>query len=230
MSHAHFWHRLRIAGALAAACGLCGAMAQGATDPAALCERATVLAAEETGVPLSVLQAIALAESGRNLGGHQRPWPWTVNYGGDGTWYDSATEARHAVAAYQAGGGTNFDIGCFQINHRWHAGAFPDVAAMFDPTANALYAAQFLLGLFAETGSWPDAAAAYHSRTPEHADRYRARFNQLHDGLDAGAQMPLLAGVTRENRFPLLQAGATGSLGSLVPQVEGGFALIGAAP
>jgi putative transposase len=33
MSHAHFWHRLRIAGALAAACGLCGAMAQGATDP-----------------------------------------------------------------------------------------------------------------------------------------------------------------------------------------------------
>jgi hypothetical protein len=153
-----------------------------------------------------------------------------VNYGGDGTWYNSATEARHAVATYQAGGGTNFDIGCFQINHRWHAGAFPDVAAMFDPTANALYAAQFLLGLFAETGSWPDAAAAYHSRTPEHADRYRARFNQLHDGLDAGAQMPLLAGVTRENRFPLLQAGATGSLGSLVPQVEGGFALIGAAP
>ncbi|MCA3450242.1 MAG: transglycosylase SLT domain-containing protein [Rhodobacter sp.] len=188
------------------------------------------MAAEETGVPQTVLQAIALAESGRNRGGHQRPWPWTVNFGGDGTWYDSSGEARRAVAAYQAEGGTNFDIGCFQINHRWHAGAFPDVAAMFDPTANALYAAQFLLGLFAETGSWPDAAAAYHSRTPEHADRYRARFNQLHDGLDTGGQMPLLAGATRENRFPLLQAGATGSLGSLVPQVEGGFALIGAAP
>ena len=113
---------------------------------------------------------------------------------------------------------------------RWHAKAFPDMATMFDPRANALYAAQFLLGLFDETGSWPDAAAAYHSRTPEYADRYRARFNQLHDGLDAREEMPLLAGVTRENRFPLLQAGAAGSLGSLVPQVEGGFSLIRAAP
>ena len=230
MRHAPFLWMLRGAQVLTAACLLSGTAAQGAADPSALCERATALAAEQTDVPLSVLQAIALAESGRSWGGRQRPWPWTVNFGGDGAWYDSSAEARRAVAEYQAQGGTNFDIGCFQINHRWHAEAFPDVATMFDPDANALYAAEFLLGLFAETGSWPDAAAAYHSRTPEYADRYRARFNRLHDGLDAGGEMPLLAGMTRENRFPLLQAGAAGSLGSLVPQVEGGFSLIGAAP
>lgn len=230
MKHAPSRQRLRIAGALAAAWVLSGAVAQGASDPAALCERATVLAAEQTGVPLSVLQAIALAESGRSWGGRQRPWPWTVNFGGDGAWFDSSAEARRAVAEHQAEGGTNFDIGCFQINHRWHAEAFPDLATMFDPEANALYAAEFLRGLFGETGNWPDAAAAYHSRTPEYADRYRARFTRLHDGLDTGGEMPLLAGLMRENRFPLLQPGATGSLGSLVPQVEGGFSLIGAAP
>jgi len=230
MRHAPFFWILPTALVLTLACLASGTAAQAATDPAALCERATVLAAEQTGVPLTVLQAIALAESGRSWGGHQRPWPWTVNFGGDGAWHDSAAEAQRAVAEYQAAGGTNFDIGCFQINHRWHAEAFPDMATMFDPRANALYAAQFLLGLFDETGSWPDAAAAYHSRTPEYADRYRARFNRLHDGLDAREEMPLLAGVTRENRFPLLQAGAAGSLGSLVPQVEGGFSLIGAAP
>jgi hypothetical protein len=230
MRHGPFLWILRRTQVVTVACLLSRTAALAASDPSALCERATVLAAEQTGVPLSVLQAIALAESGRSWGGGQRPWPWTVNFGGDGSWYDSSAEAQRAVAEYQATGGTNFDIGCFQINHRWHAGAFPDVATMFDPGANALYAAQFLLGLFAETGSWPDAAAAYHSRTPEYADRYRARFNRLHDGLDAGGEMPLLAGVSRVNRFPLLQAGATGSLGSLVPQVEGGVSLIGAAP
>ena len=230
MKHGPFLWMLRSAQVLSAACLMSGTAALAASDPSSLCERAMMLAAEQTGVPLSVLQAIALAESGRSWGGRQRPWPWTVNFGGDGNWYDSSAEARSAVAEYQAEGGTNFDIGCFQINHRWHAGAFPDMATMFDPKANALYAAEFLMGLFAETGSWPDAAAAYHSRTPEYADRYRARFTRLHDGLDAGGQMPLLAGVARENRFPLLQAGAAGSLGSLVPQVEGGFSLIGSAP
>lgn len=230
MRHAPFLWMLRGAQVLSAACLMSGTAAQGASDPSALCEQATVLAAEQTGVPLSVLQAIALAESGRSWGGRQRPWPWTVNFGGDGTWYDSSAEAWRAVADFQAQGGTNFDIGCFQINHRWHAGAFPDLAAMLDPKANALYAAEFLRDLFAETASWPDAAAAYHSRTPEFADRYRARFNRLHDGLDDGGKVPLLAGVIRENRFPLLQAGGAGSLGSLVPRVEGGFSLIGAAP
>ena len=199
------------------------------TDPSALCEAAAVSAAQQTGVPLAVLQAIALAESGRAVSGRQRPWPWAVNFGGQGNWYGSNDEAQLAVAERQAAGATNFDIGCFQINHRWHGDAFADIAAMFDPVQNALYAAEFLRRLHDETGSWADAAAAYHSRTPDYADPYRARFETLKAGLDA-AGTTLLASAPRVNRFPLLQTGAQGGLGSLVPEQSGGVSLIGAAP
>jgi hypothetical protein len=200
-----------------------------ARDLPGLCEAAARHAAEATGVPLSVLQAIALAESGRDTGGTQRPWPWTVNYGGAGFWYDSSEEAQLAVSERQALGTTNFDVGCFQLNHRWHAEGFDTLAEMFDPERNALYAAQFLTRLYAETGSWSDAAAAYHSRTPEHAARYRARFEELRNGLEAGGQT-LLAVANRENLFPLLKAGARGALGSLVPEQAGSGSLLGAAP
>lgn len=194
-----------------------------ADDPAAMCEAATVAAAEATGVPLTVLRAIAIAESGRN----QRPWPWTVNFGGEGFWFDNSDAAQLAVVERQEMGATNMDIGCFQINHRWHGDAFDSLAAMFDPARNATYAAQFLTRLHAETGSWSDAAAAYHSRTPEHADRYRARFEELRNGL-AEEAAPVLASVPRENRFPLLQAGGQGALGSLVPHGAGAGSLFGA--
>jgi hypothetical protein len=50
---------------------------------------------------------------------------------------------------------------------------------MFNPERNALYAAHFLIELHREFGSWTEAAGAYHSRTPEHADRYKAKFSDL---------------------------------------------------
>jgi hypothetical protein len=206
------------------------APAPAAIDPPGLCESAAQQAAAETGVPLNVLQAIALAESGRSYGGARRPWPWTVNFGGPGFWYDSSEEAQLAVVERQSVGTTNFDVGCFQINHRWHGDAFETMAQMFDPTANALYAARFLMELYQETGSWPDAAAAYHSRTPELAEAYRERFLALQDGL--GTDSGGLPGATliRQNQFPLLRAGGRGAIASLVPQQAAGASLFGGSP
>lgn len=199
-------------------------------DDSAQCDRAAADASRESGVPLSVMRAIALAESGRSdKDGRARPWPWTVNFGGQGYWFDSNYEAQLAVAERQATGATNIDIGCFQINLRWHGDAFPDIAAMFDPARNAHHAAQFLRSLHEETGSWPEAAAAFHSRTPEHANRYRARFEELHANLTAAPE-GTAQDLYRENRFPLLQAGAAGALGSLVPHQAAGAGLFGAAP
>ena len=53
--------------------------------------------------------------------------------------------------------------------------SFATIDDMFDPAANALYAAGFLHDLFEETGDWELAAGAYHSRTPEHAEVPAAR-------------------------------------------------------
>ena len=71
-----------------------------------------------------------------------------------------------------------------QINYRWHGHAFPSLEDMFDPEWTATYAAQFLRTLYEERGSWSAAAGAYHSLTPELAQKYRARFDRLLAGLD----------------------------------------------
>lgn len=200
-------------------------LAVAASDPSTLCEVATSKAARETGVPLAVLQAVALTESGRSAEGGQRPWPWAVNFGGQGYWFASAEEAELAIAERQSMGATNFDVGCFQLNHRWHGDAFASVATMMDPTQNAAYAAAFLRQLYEEAGTWEQAVAAYHSRTPEYAERYLAKFETFLKQVEG--QKP---SAVRVNGFPLLQAGTPGGLGSLVPQLAGGISLIGGAP
>lgn len=193
-------------------------------DPAALCQLAAEQAARRSGVPVEVLLAISLVETGRN----GTPWAWTVNLGGDGHWLDSQAEAQTLVEAALAAGATNIDLGCFQLNYRWHAAAFASLADMLDPARNAAYAADYLVDRFAETGTWADAAAAYHSATPEHADRYRARFEAVLAGLGPVPDSPAPSRqVPVANGFPLLVRGEPGRNGSLVPPTDGGARLIG---
>lgn len=199
-------------------------------DPAGLCEAAAAAAARETGVPLAVLRAISLTETGRRQNGAFRPWPWTVNMEGAGKWFDSAGEAQDYARTHHARGARSFDVGCFQLNFRWHGRGFASLDEMFDPLANARYAARFLADLHAETGDWSSAAGAYHSRTPHYAQRYRARFDRILAQLDGAPPViaalppsfapapPMAEAAPRVNSFPLLQASAAaGGLGSLVP-------------
>lgn len=205
------------------------AVTESREDPSVLCLDAASAAATQTGVPYEILLAIALVETGRN----EKPWPWTVNQGGDGRWFDTEEEAEAHVASLIAEGVTNVDLGCFQLNYRWHAAGFASVADMLDPEQNATYAARFLSELFARTGDWADAAAAYHSSTPDFAAAYREKFEAAFARLDSRTgpvERPLVEGppeLGRENRFPLLLAGATGTRGSLVPTTGGGARLIG---
>lgn len=207
-----------------------GAATEGEADPAAICDRAATLAAARTGVPISVLKAIALTETGRTRDGRARPWPWTVNMEGKGVWFDDRAAALAYATAHHDLGARSFDVGCFQINFKWHHDAFDSIDEMFEPAANALYAAGFLQQLYAETGDWELAAGAYHSRTPEHAERYRARFAGYRAMFLAEDALPLRvaeiageadggprASTLRVNTFPLLQAGGNAAIGSLVP-------------
>lgn len=205
------------------------------SDPSGVCDYVATEAARRTGVPLSVLKAISLTETGRRRGGALRPWPWTVNMEGEGHWFENADEARAYVYREYKRGARSFDVGCFQINFKWHGDAFRSIEEMFDPLANALYAARLLQGLHAEKGDWGRAAGAYHSRTPEFADRYQARFERLYAGLadtsegdipdipdivaiaNGAAGAEALPAVARVNRYPLLRTGAPTGLGSLVP-------------
>lgn len=200
-----------------------------ASQPADLCREAAGMAAVEQGVPESVLLAITLTETGRNVDGRLEPWPWTVNADGEGHWFpDRDTAIRFAEDLLRRGQGS-FDVGCFQINHRWHGDRFGSVASMFDPAANARHAAQFLAELARERNGWSSAAGAYHSRTPAFAERYRARFDAILEGLDPAGTSDVPAPLASPRspppvaryQHPLLQArDAPRTPGSLVPLVQ----------
>lgn len=194
-----------------------------------MCDAAARIAASGSDVPLSVLLAITRSETGRARKGGLQPWPWTVNMEGKGVWFETEDEARGYVFKNFKRGARNFDVGCFQINYKWHGTAFSSIDEMFDPLANAEYAARFLSDLHAELGDWSKAAGAYHSRTPQFANKYIARFDRIHAAVGqiesrpsspnrpARAPQQVARNNVRENQFPLLQAGGTSAMGSLVP-------------
>jgi hypothetical protein len=216
---------------VAVLCAIAPAIVQAARgDPkiANLCDRAAIRAANTNQVPLDVLRAISRAETGRASPNGLQPWPWTVNMEGAGRWFSTLDEARSYVFSHFKSGARSFDVGCFQINYKWHGDAFRSIDDMFDPQINADYAAKFLTKLYGEFGNWPDAAGASHSRTPKLATKYATRFDRIRAGLTGTSEIAL-AGQSgqrrsfdresRANRIlgpsPLTTGQVT--LGSLVP-------------
>lgn len=183
------------------------------------CENAALIASEESGVPLDVLRAITLTETGRTRNGVWHAWPWTVNMEGAGKWFERRSRAVEYVYNEVNQGAQSFDVGCFQVNYKWHGKAFTSIEHMFDPIENARYAARFLSELYLEFGDWTRAAGAYHSRTPKYASRYTERFSRIRRDL---SPFPRAATVRDPqpvtNQFPLLQrSGSTATRASLVP-------------
>lgn len=197
----------------------------------AVCDIAAQRAAQNTGVPIAILLSIARVETGRAVGGQFAPWPWSTNVSGKGYFFDSADEAIDFADDLLANGNSNFDVGCFQINLRWHSKNFGSLQEAFDPESNAVYAAQFLTELFQSEGSWAAAVAAYHSRTPDLAQSYLQKVKATWEKIQDVGQTEIPAEVVeltpRINRYPLLQSGQIGNTGSLVPQLGAGTILIG---
>ncbi|MEX0351069.1 MAG: transglycosylase SLT domain-containing protein [Paracoccaceae bacterium] len=186
------------------------------------CDRAAVGAAQKYGVPETVMLAITRVETGRDKDGTLTPWPWAINIGGKGYWFQSRHEAQRFVFKHFMDGARNFDVGCFQINYRWHGNKFRSIEDMFDPDKNADHAARFLLELHREFGDWTATAGAYHSRTPWRAQQYAAKFKDVatrlpgsHDKDLRGIQVSRPASAA-PTALPLTNGTAT-QLGSLVP-------------
>lgn len=212
----------RRAAVLSVLLGLMIGAGDGWANPDSLCATAARRAAEKSGVPENVMMAVSLTETGRKHEGNFQAWPWTVNMEGKGLWFDDAQSAQAYVQHHFGAGARSFDVGCFQINYRWHGRAFDSVADMFDPQRNADYAARFLSDLYRETGDWSKAAGAYHSRTEKYAKIYRARFDRHLSRLvktpPAAPQEPRRFAQASPNAFPFLRAGRDpAGLGSLVP-------------
>ena len=124
-----------------------------------VCEREMTRAAHAYGVPLGVLYAVGLTETGRR-GSLQ---PLAMNVDGAPSYPGSLDEALAHFAASRRNGAKLIDIGCMQINYKFHAGRFRSLEEMFDPPRNVDYAARFLKELRRREPSWTLAVARYHA-------------------------------------------------------------------
>jgi hypothetical protein len=142
-----------------------------------VCQTAIRAAEQSARLPEQLLGAVGLVESGRidPKSGRAVPWPWTIDVAGTGRFFETKAAAIAAVELAQAEGAQSIDVGCMQINLAYHPNAFASLDQAFDPTLSTRYAASFLKQLYAQTGDWSAAAAAYHSQTPGVSDSYVRR-------------------------------------------------------
>ncbi len=135
-------------------------------------------------IPQGLLTAISFVESGRTseATGQRLAWPWTINVNGQGRFFDTKEEAVAETRRQLDQGQRSIDVGCMQINLRYHPNAFRSIEDAFDPALNVAYGAQFLLSLHQLQGSWAKAVERYHSsedgRREEYRDRVLAFWNE----------------------------------------------------
>ena len=128
------------------------------------------------GIPSGLLQSITRVEAGRKtVTGEFMPWAWTLNDAGEGLFFDSREAAMRHLEAAVAAPGHSVDVGCMQVNTKWHMEGFHNLSDMLDPVQNADYAAGFLLDLHEAHQSWDDAVKHYHSSEPGKNVAYHGR-------------------------------------------------------
>lgn len=146
-----------------------------------MCATATKNAEKTYGIKENLLQTIAIVESGRwdKTTNKRISWPWTVHANGKGYYFTTKEQAITAVKAMQKKGQTNIDVGCMQINLKYHGTAFNTLEEAFDPEKNVAYSAQFLQQLYKRTNqNWKKTAMYYHSKDKRKGINYKNRLEK----------------------------------------------------
>jgi hypothetical protein len=128
-------------------------------------------------LPKDMLASIAITESGRTDPDSKAKvaWPWTVTSGGEGQYFPTKAAAVAEVRRLRAKGVENIDVGCMQINLKYHPDAFASLAEAFDPETNVRYAARYLKDLRQAWNGWSEAVRHYHSADAERGLAYEKR-------------------------------------------------------
>ena len=123
------------------------------------CEREMARAARIHGIPLGILYAVGLTETGRR----GALYPYALGAEGQTVFAKNMADAMASFEAMRHRGVRLIDLGCMQINHYYHGDKFESVQAMFNPARNVDYAARFLKELKQREGSWTMAVARYNA-------------------------------------------------------------------
>ena len=135
--------------------------------------------AASRGIPASVLYAVALTESGKQVDQPDgyRPWPWTLNVAGRGYYFTSRLDAWRALTGWLEAGKRSIDIGLMQVNWRYHQDRLGTPWQALEPYHNLRVGAEILHDCYKKrAGDWWASVGCYHAPSnAERADRYRRR-------------------------------------------------------
>lgn len=151
-----FRRSIRIALAAASISSSLTFAAHAAANP---CEPEILRAAEHYRIPIGILYAVGLAETGHK-GSLQ---PNALNIEGRAVFPKSRSAAIATVEEARRNGSKLIDLGCMQINQYYHGSHFRSLGDMLDPKQNVDYAARFLLTLKSRHDTWSMAVARYHA-------------------------------------------------------------------
>ena len=126
------------------------------------------------GIPDNLLYAMSLRESGRPHTKHkiQVISPWSVNIEGRAYYFNDKRSAIEFVIKSMKDGKRSIDVGCLQVNLKYHPNAFKTLEKAFDPSTNIDYAAQLLRAKYDKFQDWNKSVAHYHSATPDLGHKY----------------------------------------------------------
>ncbi len=123
------------------------------------CEKELARAAAKYQIPLPILYAVGLTETGVKGSMH----PFTLYIEGKDYLSKTLAEALARFKEANARGVKLIDIGCMQANFYWHRAEFKSLEDMFDPRENVDQAARFLKELKQRHGTWTMAVARYNA-------------------------------------------------------------------
>ena len=145
--------------------GICSIGSLASAADKSLCERHMVRYSKLHAVPLGILYAVGLTESGHKGSLH----PYALNIDGRSVFAADARQAVRIFKSAKSAGASMIDVGCMQINHYWHHRQFSSLEDMFDPEQNVAYASRFLSQLKVREKTWTLAVARYHAGPTKNA-------------------------------------------------------------
>ena len=141
-------------------------------DKLKLCENTIESIELQTDIPKGLLLGIGKAEAIRKINNKYIIWPWTINHAGKSLFFDTKKQMSNYVFKTLKRNDFNIDVGCMQINIKWHKNNFKKISDMFEVNPNISYAASFLKQLKNKHGSWDKAIKHYHSSDPKKNNPY----------------------------------------------------------
>ena len=141
-------------------------------DKLKLCENTIESIELQTDIPKGLLLGIGKTEAIRKINNKYIIWPWTINHAGKSLFFDTKKQMTNYVFKNLKRNDFNIDVGCMQINIKWHKYNFKKITDMFEVNPNISYAASFLKQLKNKHGSWDKAIKHYHSSDPKKNNPY----------------------------------------------------------